>query len=191
MAAIPASLRRRFLSLAGVIEIADREFQAIQDDDERLRAAARVSVDQGRLAEVELTGDALKAYLDKKLGSDGRITKSAYEWNANILMQMGFENLKQLDECIDGLDDDAISRKLTGTRQGQLSRLEYVLLAAMGNEYVERHPWRDEEWFRTYRQSTLKRLQLNGIEIRNCAPPRTDHVSLIRAAYGLGDRTLP
>src|SRR5437879_834192 len=30
---IPSSIRRRFMSLAGLLEIADREFQAIQDND--------------------------------------------------------------------------------------------------------------------------------------------------------------
>ncbi len=33
---IPAEIRRRFMSLAGMLEIADRESQAIQDADKRL-----------------------------------------------------------------------------------------------------------------------------------------------------------
>jgi putative GTP pyrophosphokinase len=31
VAPIPASIRRRFMSLAGMLEIADREFEAIQE----------------------------------------------------------------------------------------------------------------------------------------------------------------
>lgn len=38
---IPSTIHRRFMSLAGLIEIGDREFQAIQDEDERLRKQAR------------------------------------------------------------------------------------------------------------------------------------------------------
>src|SRR5262249_19774054 len=81
---IPVAIRRRFMALAGLLEIADREFQAIQDDDERLRQDARKSVDAGKLENVEITPDALKAYLDKRLGPDGRITSSAYDYEANV-----------------------------------------------------------------------------------------------------------
>ena len=35
--AIPAAIRRRLAAVAGLLEIADREFQAIQDEDERHR----------------------------------------------------------------------------------------------------------------------------------------------------------
>jgi hypothetical protein len=37
-------IRRRFASLAGLIEIADREFQAIQDNDQELRIQVRDSL---------------------------------------------------------------------------------------------------------------------------------------------------
>src|SRR5205085_10639701 len=52
---IPAQIRRRFMSLAGMLEIADRKFQAIQKEDEDLRTSARQSVKEGRLDEVEMT----------------------------------------------------------------------------------------------------------------------------------------
>src|SRR5438309_774277 len=50
---IPAEIRRRFMSLAGMLEIADREFQAIQDADKRLTEEARASVEGGQLGKVE------------------------------------------------------------------------------------------------------------------------------------------
>jgi ppGpp synthetase/RelA/SpoT-type nucleotidyltranferase len=34
--AMPATIRRRFIMLAGLLELADREFQAIHDEDQRL-----------------------------------------------------------------------------------------------------------------------------------------------------------
>lgn len=42
---IPASIQRRFISLAGMLEIADREFQAIQDEDSSIRASVKVSLE--------------------------------------------------------------------------------------------------------------------------------------------------
>lgn len=41
---IPQKTRRRFMSLAGLLEIADREFQAIQEDDSRIKERARSQV---------------------------------------------------------------------------------------------------------------------------------------------------
>src|SRR5438034_11106631 len=79
---IPSSLKRRFMLLAGMLEIVDREFEAVQKEDEQLRREARVSVQQGRLDKVEITPDALRAYLDKKLGPDGRIADWAYQSQA-------------------------------------------------------------------------------------------------------------
>lgn len=144
---IPQAVRRRFMSLAGMLEIADREFQAIQDEDESLRRTARESVLAGQLQDVELTPDALKAYLDARLGPDGRVSEFSYQFTARVLRKMGFENLEQIDQAIAGYDDSAISRTIWGTRQGQLTRFEETLLAGMSEEYVLRHEWGSEPWF--------------------------------------------
>ena len=58
---IPPTLRRRFLALAGMIEIADREFQAIQDEDAKLKQSVKSSLED------ELTGN---------FGETEKITKS-------------------------------------------------------------------------------------------------------------------
>jgi len=41
----PSHISQRFIALAGLIEIADREFQAIQDEDKRLRAVLRADTE--------------------------------------------------------------------------------------------------------------------------------------------------
>lgn len=166
---IPASIRRRFMSVAGMLEIADREFQAIQDDDRRLRRAARHSIAQGRLAEVELGPDALRAYLDRKLGPDGRMAESNYEQWVALLRELGFISLRQVDDCIKDLDDRAINRHLWGARQGQLRRFEGLLLAAMGRRFIDRHPWRHMDWFVAVRREWLRRLQDADVPVGNCS----------------------
>ena len=103
---IPSTIRRRFMSLAGMLEIADKEFQAIQDQDERLRAEARKSVKEGKLEQVEITPDALKTYLDKKLGIDKRMKADSYEWTVKLLRKLGFSNFEQLEECIRGASQE-------------------------------------------------------------------------------------
>ena len=144
-AVIPTAIRRRFIALAGLLEIADREFQALQDEDEVLRQQARASVQVGELDAVEITPDALKSYLDRKLGADGRMTDWSYNYTARLLRQFGFETLSQVDDCISGYNDDRISRAVWRSRQGQLSRFEDTLLAAMGEHFVSRHPWAQED----------------------------------------------
>ncbi len=72
---IPSEIRRRFMALAGMLEIADREFQGIQHADIRLTAEARSRVEAGQLNDVEITPDALKAFLDQRIGPDGRISE--------------------------------------------------------------------------------------------------------------------
>lgn len=147
--ALPAQIGQRFRALAGLIEIGDREFQAIADAHESVRQAAAVSLESGDLLEIELTADSLKAYLDKTLGPDGRIRDWAYEWTAAYLRKAGFANLQQVDEVIDGYDDDNLSRLVWGGRQGQLSRFELMLLAGLGAEKMKAiHPYADEDWFR-------------------------------------------
>ncbi len=169
---IPASVRRRFMSLAGMLEIADREFQAVQDEDERLRQEARTSIKQGKLDAVEITADALKAYLDKKLGSDGRMAPYSYEWTARMLRRLGFVDFRQIDECIADYDDDAISRRYHGTRQGQLSRFELQLAAAMGPNFVDRHPWSQSyEFWPRHLKGQLERLQNLGVKTGTYCPP--------------------
>jgi len=169
-AVIPVGIRKKFISLAGLLEIADREFQSLQDEDERLRQQARASVQTGELTKVEITPDALKAYLDRKLGSDFRITQWSYEVTARILRKLGFETLSQVDECIEGYNDDLVSRLIWGSRQGQISRFEDTLLASMGEFFIDRHPWaREPEWVNRFRRR-LDLLSDAGLEIGSYVP---------------------
>lgn len=162
---IPSSIRRRFTSLAGLVEIADREFQAISDEDESARTDARRLVASGQLNCVEVTPDALKAYLDETYGPDGRMSDWSYNWTARLLKRLGFENLGDVHACVSPYDDDQVSRLLRGSRQGQLTRFEDVLLAALGETFIERHPWRREEtdWFEQRARASLEKLAEAGI----------------------------
>ena len=158
------------MSLAGMLEIADREFQAIQDEDERLRTEARRSVQEGKLEQVEITPDALKTYLDKKLSTDGRMTEFSYQWTARLLHRLGFVDFKDIDECISDYDDDRLSRILWGTRQGQLTRFEYLLLAGMGENFIEFHLWKNQDWFVNSWRQYLTKFRQAGISIGSYLP---------------------
>mgnify|MGYP004702022337 CR=1 FL=1 len=169
-AVLPAAIRKKFIALAGLLEIADREFQSLQDEDERLREKARQSIRAGELTKVEITPDALKSYLDRKLGSDGRMTQFSYEWIVRVLRKLGFETLSQIEECIASYDDDKVSRAVWGTRQGQLSRFEDTVLASMGAAFIDRHLWsREPDWAKRL-EERLTRLTKNGVKVGAYVP---------------------
>jgi ppGpp synthetase/RelA/SpoT-type nucleotidyltranferase len=176
--AIPQTIRRRFTSLAGLLEIADREFQAISDEDQRVRNDARRLISEGRLDRVEVTPDALKAYLDMLYGPDGRMSDWSYDWSTRLLKRLGFRTLAELDEAIRPYDADRISRLLHGNRQGQLSRLEDVVMAAMGEALLIYHPWADHEWFVRSTERRLGVLRENDIQCGTYRPrPRSSSTS--------------
>jgi putative GTP pyrophosphokinase len=151
------------MALAGLFEMADREFEAIQREDDELRKAARVRVEQGHLETVEITADALKAYLDRRLGSDGRMTSFSYDWTARLLLRLGFSNFQEIEELTAGADDDKLSRVAWGSRMGQLTRFEALLLATLGERFIERHPWNDTAWFVDGARKRLEALRAAGL----------------------------
>jgi ppGpp synthetase/RelA/SpoT-type nucleotidyltranferase len=165
-AVIPAEIHRRFMSLAGMLEMADREFQAIQDADKRLTEEARARVKGGQLGKVEITPDALKAFLDKRLGPDGRISEFSYDWSARVLKKVGFRTLEQIDKCIRGYDDDSLSRIASGGRQGQTTRFEYMLLAGMGENYIRRHVFAGQPWYEPRQRQGLEKFRASGVDLR-------------------------
>lgn len=171
---IPQAISRRLMTLAGLLEIADREFESIQTEDESLRANARTLISEGRLNTVEITPDALHSYLDRRLGPDDRIAEYTYEWMAKNLRAMGFQNLDQVDECIADLDDDRLSRIALGGRSGQVSRFDVLLLASMGEHYVKNHPWIASgfEWYREIVNRRLDRLKGAGLSVGSYQPKK-------------------
>jgi ppGpp synthetase/RelA/SpoT-type nucleotidyltranferase len=171
---IPQSISRRFMTLAGLLEIADREFEAIQNEDASIRANARTLIDEGRLSEVELTPDALRSYLDARLGPDDRISDYTYDWMTKILRSCDFQNLAQVDECTRGLDDDRLSRIALGGRGGQISRFEILLVASMGEIFLRSHPWGNDEWYQNLVRQWRGKLEKAGVTLGSYQPRKAE-----------------
>ena len=165
---LPNTIRRRFMALAGVLEIADREFQAIQDEDIRLKQNARTSVEAGALDQVEITADALRSYLDRRVGSDARIADFSYEYMARVLRRLGFTTIQQVDACIKGYNGDQISRIVWDRRQGPVSRFQDMLLAGMGPVFVERRT--SDADTKDAIRGIQEELESHGISIGNYDP---------------------
>lgn len=166
---IPAEIKRRFMSLAGMLEIADREFQVIQDADKDLEDRARAMAQRGNLGGVEITPNALKLFLDRRLGPNGRISDWSYDRTARLLKRFGFQDLKQVESAIAPYDDDKLSHIAWGARQGQTTRFEMMLLAALGQRFIDRHPWGNQEWFSRPKKELDKFVQA-GIPVSTYDP---------------------
>lgn len=172
--ALPKEIGQRFMELAGMIAISDREFQAISDAHQAVREAADESFKEGHLADVELTPETLKRYIDDAFGADGRMRDWSYSWTTRLLKRLGFSNLEQLADCIKDYDDDRVSRLVWGSRQGQLTRLELVVMTSMGQEnWIAAHPWaggENGEAFRDGVEARFARLKAAGIEAGHFSP---------------------
>ena len=173
--ALPSGVKQRFMSLAGLLEIADREFQAIAEEDHQVRTDASRLISNGELHKVEISGDALKLYLDKRFGPDLRISDWNYGWQAKALKRLGFENLQQVEDAISPYNHDKVSRAIWGSRQGQLQRFEDVLLAAMGNgeRYKTQHPWSTTSFFERWLSTRVALLEKAKIKIGAYDPRRS------------------
>ena len=135
-ATIPHDIKPRLMALAGLLELADREFQAIQDADRDLTQQVASKITRGELEDIEITSASLRSYLDRKLGSDGRVSDFSFDCTARTLMRIGFTSLQQINLCIGDYNDDQLSRIIDGNRQGQLTRFEYMILAGMGANFL-------------------------------------------------------
>jgi putative GTP pyrophosphokinase len=170
---IPAEIRRRFMVLAGILELADREFQAIHETDVELAHKAATRVSKGELTGLEITPGALKLFLDNRLGPDGRMRDWSYDWTARQLKRLGFVDLRQVSTAIAPYHDDQLSRIAEGTRLGQLSRFELMLLAALGANYLDRHELGRHEWFVGRWRNMLNKFTEAGISIGTFNPTTT------------------
>lgn len=167
---IPKEIRRRFHALAGMLEIADREFQSIQEVDKYLSDQADTDFQSGKLEFVEITPKSLRTYLNQRIGPDGRMTEWSYDWATRLLKRLGFTNLDQIDDAISEYDDRQLSYISEGSQVGQINRFETMLLAALGDKFVERHLWSSEPWFRSSRARALKKFTAEGIPVATYDP---------------------
>jgi hypothetical protein len=147
-----------------MLEIGDREFQAIDDANKTIERVATRNVEAGNLSGVEITPNALKLFLDKKLGSDGRMSEWSYDWTTRLLKSLGFRNLGEVEKAIEPYDDHQLSIIQSGTRLGQLSRFEIMIQAALGEQWCARHPWQGEYWAKRHPER-IDHLKNNGVDV--------------------------
>ncbi|HSS33653.1 MAG TPA: hypothetical protein VLL27_10265 [Solirubrobacterales bacterium] len=155
-AAIPETVRRRFSRLAGLLEIADDEFERLRDDVAAYQTAIEgemksspddIQINRDSIAAL-ISADPIIAALDADFIELGGLeTEDAGESNpsarAEELQRLGFENVGQLVDELERRQDEirrffrswAQSGQIKGVYPGMsLFMLEYLKAADMGSK---------------------------------------------------------
>lgn len=139
---IPVSTRRRFVALAGALEIADREFQAIQDEDARLRSSVKAALEDdltnlniapnaegessGAIDEAEESTQDLKDLKDLKGWSPGKARTLLAEGKYAKAIDIYSRIIELFPKHYTAYLGRARARFLDGDRKGALDDIEFA-----------------------------------------------------------------
>lgn len=71
-----------------------------------------------------------------------------------------------------------ITRLIWNARLGQFARFEALLLAGMGQQFIQRHPDHTQEGFVTRNRNQLSILKKANIAVGNCLPEAINSKSI-------------
>jgi len=162
---VPLIVKRRFAQLAGLLEIADREFQAIQSQEKNVNEENIKNIKNRQYSDIQITISTIEAYLNNYIGVEKNVSKIAYENEVKILLNFGFTTIEQVYECTKGYDANNLSKIVRGTYEGKIEKFELVLLASMGDNFLKKHLWKDNSWFIEEKSKDLKMLRKENIII--------------------------
>jgi ppGpp synthetase/RelA/SpoT-type nucleotidyltranferase len=135
--ALAPDLDRRFTLAAGLLELADREFEVIRD---RLRAELAEDTPEADASDPRIADQELAAFLAAHFPEAGWSRSDHYTWMAGLLLELGITSLRELDGLLPAVDSAAITERM-GYKYppGAVRRLDDALLAIFGEHYLELH----------------------------------------------------
>jgi ppGpp synthetase/RelA/SpoT-type nucleotidyltranferase len=135
--ALAPDLNRRFTLAAGLLELADREFEVIRDRmrERMAEAAPEADADDPRIGNQELAAFLAGHYPDAGWSRDDH-----YTWISGLLLELGITSLRELAGLLPSVDSEAIADRM-GYKYppGAVRRLDDALLAQFGTRYLELH----------------------------------------------------
>lgn len=127
-------LNRRFTLAAGLLELADREFDEIRNRlHEKLPPRdEEVDPDDPRIGTQELAG-----FLAGQFPDSGWSRTDHYTWISGLLLELGIDSVRELSGLLTSVDSAAIIERM-GYRSppGAVRRLDDALLAVFGERYL-------------------------------------------------------
>jgi len=135
--ALAPDLDRRFTLAAGLLELADKEFEVIRD---RLRAELAEGAQEADASDPRIADQELAAFLAGHFPEAGWSRSDHYSWMAGLLLELGITSLRELDGLLPAVDSAAITEQM-GYKYppGAVRRLDDALLAIFGEHYLELH----------------------------------------------------
>ncbi len=129
---------RRFTLAAGLLELADREFEAIR---ERLRTGpAGPAVVEDPDPDPRLDPRELAAFLAGQYSDAGWSRTDHYAWISGLLLELGITSLDELGEVLRRSDEEGLAARMEYRYPpGAVRRLDDALLAEFGDRYVALH----------------------------------------------------
>ena len=105
---VPAEIRRRFAALSALLEIADREFEAIRIKEEEIRKQVARSLSEDRL-KIPIDMVSFNEYLKDKMLDKYSLAEIAPSEMSDLLADlraMGISDLETFDKALRGFDFD-------------------------------------------------------------------------------------
>ena len=130
-------LDRRFTLAAGLLELADREFEVIRD---RLRERMTDEAPEADADDPRIGHQDLSAFLAGHYPEAGWSRADHYAWMSGLLLELGITSLRELSGLLAGVDSAALTERM-GYRYppGAVRRLDDALLALFGGRYLALH----------------------------------------------------
>tara|TARA_R110001599_G_scaffold8255_2_gene40009 strand:+ start:6497 stop:7534 length:1038 start_codon:yes stop_codon:yes gene_type:complete len=152
---LPKELKRRFALVAGLLEVADREFDQIVESLNDYEAKSSKSINKGDL-DFEITLKSLKTYFEEK-HKNLSVEKNFKSEVVEELRDYGIKTIKDLDLLLSGKDIAQIEKNSLGTILGFLRQL---LLEDDIEKYFEKS-W-NSNWQGIDRNSLNRLRELHG-----------------------------
>lgn len=132
--ALAPDLDRRFTLAAGLLELADREFEVIR---ERLRAELTDEPPATDAGAPRISGPELAAFLAGHYPDAGWSRTDHYAWMAGLLLELGIASLQDLAGLLSAVDYSAIAERM-GYRHppAAVRRLDDALLTTFADRYI-------------------------------------------------------
>jgi predicted RNase H-like nuclease/ppGpp synthetase/RelA/SpoT-type nucleotidyltranferase len=135
--ALAPDLNRRFTLAAGLLELADREFEVIRD---RMRERMAEEAPEADANDPRIGNQELAAFLAGHYPDAGWSRDDHYTWISGLLLELGITSLRELAELLPAVDSAAITDRM-GYKYppGAVRRLDDALLAQFGTRYLGLH----------------------------------------------------